>query len=57
MATYEYRCEECKKTFTVRERMSQHDDDKREHPACPHCDSRRTVQQFGSFYAKTSVKS
>lgn len=57
MATYEYRCEDCSKTFTVRERMSEHDDEKRDHPACPHCDSQRTVQQFGRFYAKTSVKS
>ena len=57
MAVYEYRCEECDETFTVRERISQHDDEKLDHPVCPHCDSERTIQQFVSFYAKTSVKS
>lgn len=57
MAVYEYRCEECDKTFTVHEPMGEHDDEKREHPACPGCGSPRTAQIFGPFYPKTSVKS
>ncbi len=54
MPTYEYRCLECKKPFTVRHSIEEHG---RKRPKCPKCGSRRVEQQFGSFFAKTAKKS
>lgn len=56
MATYEYRCEDCKATFRVSQAISEHD--KRHHaPTCPKCHGRRTEQVFSTFFAKTASKS
>lgn len=54
MPIYEYHCEECGKRFTRAERMSEH---ARRKPACPKCKSKKVVQQFSSFFAKTTRKS
>ena len=56
MATYEYRCEDCRSTFTISERISKHEERKSERPECPQCGGRQTRQLFSSFYAKTSSK-
>ena len=54
MPTYEYRCDKCKKRFTVIESISQHD---RKRKSCPKCKSRKVSQIFTPFYAKTIKKS
>jgi putative FmdB family regulatory protein len=56
MATYEYQCEDCKKTFAIREPISEHREKRRGGPACPKCHGRHTHQVFSAFYAKTSSK-
>ena len=55
MAFYEYRCEDCKTTFTVSELTSEHDEHKKE-PECPKCGKFRTHQILSGFYAKTDSK-
>jgi putative FmdB family regulatory protein len=54
MPTYEYICKECKKTFSLTLTVSDHDSKR---IACPKCKSRKTEQQYGSFFAVTSKKS
>jgi putative FmdB family regulatory protein len=54
MPTYDYRCENCKKSFTVSLTMQQHDARK---PACPKCGSRRVKQKITGFFAITKKKS
>ena len=55
MAFYEYRCEDCKATFTVSELISEHGKHEKE-PECPKCGSDRTRQLLSGFFAKTSSK-
>ncbi len=55
MAIYEYRCDDCRGTFTVSQPISEHEA-KRTRPACPKCRSRKTRQLFSAFFAKTSSK-
>ncbi|MDD5555943.1 MAG: zinc ribbon domain-containing protein [bacterium] len=54
MPTYEYRCGKCRRAFTARLSMSEHD---RRKPACPKCGSRKVAQQLASFFPVTSKKS
>ncbi|HWP59984.1 MAG TPA: zinc ribbon domain-containing protein [Candidatus Acidoferrales bacterium] len=54
MPTYEYRCLNCKRKFTVMVSISEHDAKK---VKCPKCGSRRINQLITSFYAQTSSKS
>ena len=54
MPTYEYRCEKCRKRFTVVQRISEHTG---RAPACPKCRSRSTRQLPAAFFAKTVRKS
>lgn len=54
MPMYEYRCAACKRSFTVRHSIEEHD---RKRPKCPKCGSRKVEQKFGSFFAKTAKKS
>jgi putative FmdB family regulatory protein len=54
MPTYEYRCGTCAKGFTIVLTMSEHD---RGDIRCPECKSDQVVQQYSTFYAKTSRKS
>lgn len=54
MAIYEYHCLECKKAFSVRHHIEEHE---RKRPKCPKCGSRKVEQRFSSFFAKTAKKS
>jgi len=54
MPSYEYACNECKKTFTLTMTIAEHDKKK---VACPKCKGRKVEQHFGSFFAVTSKKS
>ncbi|MCD6151115.1 MAG: zinc ribbon domain-containing protein [Deltaproteobacteria bacterium] len=54
MPTYEYRCEDCNKKFTVIMSMAEHD---KGGVVCPECKSKKVVQQLSIFTAKTSRKS
>jgi len=54
MPSYEYKCGRCGKRFAVVQRISAHTG---RAPACPKCKSRRTHQEFSTFFAKTSRKS
>jgi putative FmdB family regulatory protein len=54
MATYEYRCLECERSFTVRHPIGEHE---RKRPKCPKCGSRKVEQKLSSFFAKTARKS
>ena len=55
MAFYEYRCEECKVTFTVSQLISEHEKTGKD-PECPECGSTRTHQLLSGFFAKTDSK-
>lgn len=56
MATYEYRCDDCRKAFTVTQPIPVQGARPRR-PACPKCGGRKTHQLFSTFFAKTSNKS
>jgi putative FmdB family regulatory protein len=51
---YEYRCNDCKKTFTRTQTLAEHDRGKIE---CPGCGSKNIEQTYSAFYAVTSKKS
>jgi len=52
--TYEFRCEDCKKDFTVVMSMAERDKGK---VSCPVCKKRKVKQQISTFQTKTSKKS
>ncbi len=54
MPTYDYKCQDCKHTFTRVESISAHE---RARAACPKCRSANVSRVFTSFYAKTVRKS
>ena len=54
MPTYDYRCENCAKTFSVTLSMLEHD---KGNIACPGCKEDKVVQLYSAFFAKTSKKS
>lgn len=54
MPTYEYRCDNCGKSFSLRMSMAEHE---KGSLTCPDCKGGRIVQQYSAFYAKTSKKS
>jgi len=54
MPTYDYRCENCAKTFSVTLSMSERD---KVNIACPGCNKDKVVPIYSTFYAKTSKKS
>jgi len=54
MPRYEYLCENCNKTFEVIMSMEEHEGKK---VSCPECKKEQVVQQFSTFYSKTSKKS
>lgn len=54
MPIYEYRCEKCGHTFTIKMSMTEHEAG---NIACPACRGKRILPQFSTFYAKTSKKS
>jgi putative FmdB family regulatory protein len=53
MPSYDYRCEKCRKTFTVVFTMKEHESRK---VTCPKCRSRVVKQQIRPFFAVTSRK-
>jgi putative FmdB family regulatory protein len=55
MPTYEFRCEKCRKLFTLVLSISEHE--KRKRFRCPKCKSTRVKQQITSFQTVTSKKS
>jgi len=54
MPTYSYRCEACRKEFSVQMTVAEHD---RKRVKCPKCESRKVRQQLSTFGVKTSKKS
>lgn len=54
MPTYDFRCSECKKTFSVTCSITEHGKKK---IACPKCGSKKVKQGVSSFFAVTSHKS
>lgn len=57
MPTYEYRCRACGRTFETFMSINEHERQKREGIACPHCGKRDVVQQFTAIAVHTSRKS
>jgi putative FmdB family regulatory protein len=54
MPTYEFKCRQCGKKFTLTETYSDRD---RHDEKCPKCGSEEVEQLISSVYAKTSKKS
>ena len=54
MPTYDYRCEKCRKRFSVTMNIKEHDGKK---VKCPKCNSAKVTQLIASFFAQTSRKS
>ncbi len=54
MPTYEYLCPKCQLFFSVVLHMDEHE---RSRVECPHCHSQEVIQQYSTFFAKTSKKS
>jgi putative FmdB family regulatory protein len=54
MPTYEYRCLNCKKPFTVMMSISEYEKGK---VKCPKCGKRKVKQQITQFMVQTSKKS
>lgn len=53
MPRYEYRCEACNRTLTLRMSITQHE---KAHQACPKCGSKKLRQLISSFLTQTSRK-
>jgi len=54
MPIYEYRCNECGKSFEHQERIGEHE---KNQPECPGCGSREVQQVVAPFFAQTAKKS
>lgn len=54
MPTYEFRCEDCGRVFTLVMSMAERDKGK---IRCPACKKRNVKQQMTTFQTKTSKKS
>lgn len=54
MPTYEYRCANCGKRFSVVQSISKHGTSR---PKCPKCKSAKVSQELSAFFAKTAKKS
>jgi len=52
--TYEFRCEDCRREFTLVMSMAERDKGK---ISCPSCKKRNVKQQISTFQTKTSKKS
>ena len=53
MPIYEFDCEECGNTFSVRMSMAEHE---QMAVACPACKGNKVLPHYSIFYAKTSKK-
>jgi len=56
MATYEYECRACGKSFDVMMSMSEHDRLKEQPPVCPECGAQDTRQLVSTFSCKAPSK-
>lgn len=54
MPTYDFRCGECRKKYTLTMSITQRDTKRIK---CPKCGSGRSEPVFSTFFAKTSRKS
>jgi putative FmdB family regulatory protein len=54
MPTYEYRCQSCSESFSMKMTMAQHD---RQPVVCPSCKGSSIAPHYATFFAKTSKKS
>jgi len=54
MPMYEYRCNNCGKVFALQLSLSEHE---KGSITCPDCTGGNVVQQYSTFFAKTSKKS
>lgn len=52
MPTYDYRCKDCKKGFSITCSITKHG----KKVSCPKCGSRKVRQQISPFFAVTSHK-
>lgn len=58
MPQYDYRCENCRKEFTVVLSLAEHDaKDKKHRVRCPKCDSVKVRRVIQSVFVTTSRKS
>ena len=57
MPTYEFRCQKCKKNFTVSYSISQFERARKAGIKCSLCRSSRVIQQIAVFQVQTSKKS
>ena len=55
MPTYDYQCNDCKKTFTVMVSIKEHE--KNPNPNCQHCGSSNVKRIFTNITVITSKKS
>jgi putative FmdB family regulatory protein len=55
MPTYEYRCNDCHKEFSVLLTIAEYE--KSPPPGCPHCNSTNVLRLFTSVIVQTSKKS
>lgn len=55
MPTYEFYCEQCKKTFSLQMKISEHE--RKRKIQCPNCKSEQVRQQVVAFNTITSKKS
>lgn len=54
MPIYDYKCNDCKKDFTLIQSLKEHEEAKTE---CPDCKSTNVKRILGTFFASTSKKS
>ena len=54
MPSYEFTCQECKKTFSVILTLEEYG---KKHVACPKCKSKKVEQKPAAFFAVTARKS
>ncbi len=54
MPTYDYRCDSCRKKFTLTMGIREHESKK---VKCPKCNSTKVTQLLSAFFAQTSKKS
>ena len=54
MPVYEFKCEKCRKRFTLTMAISEYE---KKRFRCPKCESSKVKQEITSFYAVTSKKS
>jgi putative FmdB family regulatory protein len=55
MAYYEFECQKCHQTFTVKQTFAEHDRGAR--PKCPKCRSQKVARLVTAVHLQTSKKS